>query len=48
MIVPDLPEEDLEEVKIGDVSYYEYDDVLYKAVTSDKGQQFEVVGYLND
>ncbi len=48
MIVQNLPEEDLEEVKIADTVYYEYDDVLYKSITTDKGTQYEVIGHIGD
>jgi hypothetical protein len=48
MIVPNLPEEDLEEVKMNDTTYYEYNDILYKAIEKDGVAQYEVVGSLVD
>ncbi len=48
MIVPNLPEEDLEEVKMNYVTYYEYDDVLYKQIEKDGTMQYEVAGSLGD
>jgi Family of unknown function (DUF6515) len=48
MVVPNLPEADLEEVKMNDVTYYEYDDILYKPVEKDGVTQYEVAGSLGD
>jgi hypothetical protein len=48
MLVPNLPEEDLEEVKIDGESYYEYDDVLYKTIATDTGDQYKVIGHIGD
>jgi hypothetical protein len=48
MIVPDLPEDDVEEVKIGDQTYYEYDDVLYKSIPDSTGVKYQVVAKLED
>ena len=48
MIVPELPEENVEEVNINDQVYYEFDDYLYKQIPTKKGLQYEVVGKLSD
>jgi hypothetical protein len=48
MIVPNLPEEDLEEVKMNDTTYYEYNDILYKPIEKDGVTQYEVAGSLGD
>jgi Family of unknown function (DUF6515) len=48
MIVPNLPEEDLEEVKMNNVTYYEYDDILYKPIEKDGITQYEVAGSLGE
>jgi hypothetical protein len=48
MIVPNLPEEDLEEVKMNDTTYYEYNDILYKPIEKDGVTQYEVAGSLSN
>jgi hypothetical protein len=48
MIVPNLPEEDLEAVKMNDTIYYEYNDILYKPIEKDGLTQYEVAGSLGD
>jgi Family of unknown function (DUF6515) len=48
MIVPNLPEADLEEVKMNDTIYYEYNDILYKPIEKDGLTQYEVAGSLGD
>jgi hypothetical protein len=47
-IVPDLPMDDVEEVTIGGVDYYAYDNYLYEPVDTDEGPQFKVIGQLNN
>lgn len=48
MVVPELPEDDVEEVQINDQTYYEYDNYLYKQIPTKSGLQYEVVGTLED
>jgi Family of unknown function (DUF6515) len=48
MVVPELPEENVEEVTINDQVYYEFDDYLYKQIPTKKGLKYEVVGKLSD
>ncbi len=47
-IVPDLPEDNVEEVIIDGQVYYECNDILYKAISTNNGTEYEVVGKLND
>jgi hypothetical protein len=47
-VVPELPTEDVEEVSIDGKTYYEYDDILYKTIVTKEGNQYEVVGRLDD
>jgi hypothetical protein len=47
-IVPDLPEDNVEEVTIDGQVYYECNDILYKSVSTANGSEYEVVGKLND
>jgi hypothetical protein len=47
-VVPELPEDNVEEITIDGQSYLEYDDVLYKTVVTTTGIQYEVVGRLDD
>ena len=48
MVVPELPEENVEEVNINNQVYYEFDDYLYKQIPTQSGLQYEVVGKLSD
>ncbi|MFI3306231.1 MAG: DUF6515 family protein [Rikenellaceae bacterium] len=43
MIVPELPETGVTELSIDDKIYYEYDEILYKAVPTKRGVQYEVI-----
>jgi hypothetical protein len=45
-IVPELPEDGVEEVVIDGQMFYEYDNVLYKSVVTKTGVQYEVAGKL--
>jgi len=47
-VVPELPEDNVEEVTIDGQSYLEYDNILYKTVVTNSGLQYEVVGKLDD
>lgn len=47
-LVPELPQDDVEEVSIDGQTYFEYDDILYKPVVTKEGVQYEVVGRLDD
>lgn len=47
-IVPDLPPDNIEEVTIDGLTYYECNDILYKLITTTNGIEYEVVGKLND
>ncbi|MFI3286556.1 MAG: DUF6515 family protein [Rikenellaceae bacterium] len=44
MIVPELPEVGVRELSIDNDIYYEYDDVLYKAIVTRQGVEYKVVG----
>lgn len=46
MVIPDLPENELRMVKVGNKVYVEYYDVLYKPVKTRNGTQYEVVGWI--
>jgi Family of unknown function (DUF6515) len=46
-IVPELPDDNVEEVMIDGQIFYEYDNILYKNVMTKFGAQYEVVGKLN-
>lgn len=43
MIVPELPEAGVTELSVDDKIYYEYDDIIYKAVPTKRGVQYEVI-----
>jgi Family of unknown function (DUF6515) len=45
-IVPELPDENVEEVMIDGQKLYEYDNILYKNVMTKFGTEYEVVGKL--
>jgi hypothetical protein len=45
-IVPELPDENVEEVMIDGQTLYEYDNILYKSIVTKDGTQYEVVGKL--
>ncbi len=47
-IVPDLPQDNVEEVTIDGQLYYECNDILYKAINTSTGTEYQVVGKLND
>ncbi|MDJ1485192.1 DUF6515 family protein [Cytophagaceae bacterium YF14B1] len=47
-VVPNLPEDNVDEVTIDGENYYEFDDLLYKPVVTASGTQYEVVGNLDD
>lgn len=47
-IVPELPQDDIEEVTIDGQTLYEVDNILYKSVVTNDGNQYEVVGTLKD
>jgi hypothetical protein len=47
-VVPDLPEEFVEEVTIDGQTYFAFDNLLYKPVVTKEGVQYEVVGKLDD
>jgi hypothetical protein len=47
-IVPELPDENVEEVMLDGQVLYEYDNILYKSVVTKTGVQYEVVGKLGD
>jgi hypothetical protein len=47
-IVPDLPEDNVEEVTIDGQVYYECNDILYKSISTTNGTEYEVVGKIND
>jgi hypothetical protein len=47
-IVPDLPQDNVEEVIIDGQVYYECNDILYKAISTSNGTEYEVVGKLSD
>lgn len=47
-VVPELPEDNVEEVTIDDQVYYEYDKQLYKKVEADNSAQYEYAGVLED
>lgn len=47
-IVPELPDENMEEVMLNGQTLYEYDHILYKSVVTKTGVQYEVVGKLSD
>jgi hypothetical protein len=47
-IVPELPNENVEEVILNGQTLYEYDNILYKSIVTKNGVQFEVVGKLSD
>ncbi|MCX6229987.1 MAG: DUF6515 family protein [Bacteroidetes bacterium] len=47
-IVSDLPAENIPEVKINGKKYYELDNLLYKAIKTENGIQYEVVAKLGD
>ncbi len=43
MVVPELPEAGVSELSIDGKIYYEYDEILYKAVPTKRGVQYEVI-----
>jgi hypothetical protein len=45
-IVPELPDDNVEEVMIDGQTFYEYNNILYKSVVTKNGVQYEVVGKL--
>jgi hypothetical protein len=47
-VVSELPEDNVEEITIDGKKYYEYDNMLYKAIVVADGLQYEVVGKLDD
>ncbi len=47
-IVPDLPQDNVEEVIIDNQVYFECNDILYKSISTSNGIEYEVVGKLND
>jgi len=47
-VVPELPDEDVDEVTIDGITYYEYGDTLYKKIVTADGVKYEVVGKLDD
>ncbi len=47
-LVPELPEDNVDEVTIDGETYYEFDDRLYKAKVTTEGTQYEMVGKLDD
>jgi hypothetical protein len=47
-IVPELPDDNVEEVMLNGQRLYEYDHILYKSVVTKNGVQYEVVGKLGD
>lgn len=47
-IVPDLPQDDVEEVMIDGQMYYECNDILYKAIGTSNDTEYQVVGKLDD
>lgn len=44
--VPELPEDNVDEVTLDGQTYYEYDNMLYKKIVTNEGVQYEVVGKL--
>ena len=46
-VVPELPADDVDEVTIDGLAFYEYDNVLYKSVVTESGVQYEVAGKVN-
>lgn len=47
-IVPELPQDDVRAVVINGKTYFEYDNILYKAVVTGEGVQYKVMGTLSD
>lgn len=47
-VVPELPEDNVDEVSIDGVQYYEYDGVLYKPKVTTDGVQYEVMGEVGE
>lgn len=47
-IVPELPQEDVRAVVINGKTYFEYDNILYKAVVTNEGVQYKVMGTIAD
>ncbi|MFI3317680.1 MAG: DUF6515 family protein [Rikenellaceae bacterium] len=48
MVVPELPEANVNTVEINGKTYYEFDTILYKQIPTVDGLQYEVVGSLDD
>ncbi len=46
--VPALQEDNVEEITIDGQVYYEYDNMLYRAIVTTSGTEYEVVGKLDD
>lgn len=47
-IVPELPQDDVRAVVINGKTYFEYDNILYKAVVTQDGVQYKVMGTISD
>lgn len=47
-VVPELPTDNVEEITIDGNKYYEYDNFLFKAIVTENGVQYEVVGKLDE
>lgn len=47
-IVPELPQDDVRAVVINGKTYFEYDNILYKAVVTRDGVQYKVMGTISD
>lgn len=47
MIVPQLPANNVETVCLNGVTYYQFDDVLYREIPTQTGIQYEVAGFIN-
>lgn len=48
MVVPELPEDGVQKIRIKDDIFYSYDDVLYKKISTRNGIQYEVQGFINE
>lgn len=47
MIIPSLPAGELRLVVIGNKTYYENRDIIYEAVRTRDGQQYQIVGWID-
>lgn len=47
MIVPELPEDEVQKVNLDNRTLYLFDGVLYKKVPTSRGVQFEVYGFID-